>query len=186
LEGNERMVGAETAGKHVEAVAPIVGSRDATILDRIPQLMPRLYGYARYRMTREDAEEAVGSALEQIWRRRRHWSETRGPVEAWMITVGINAIRDEARRQRRHRSEGPLLESELLAADDHATAVVELEALRNAIASLGPSDSHLIALRFGAELSHGEIGDLLSMQPGAVAVAIHRAIGRLRKKLDDK
>ncbi|TML20721.1 MAG: sigma-70 family RNA polymerase sigma factor, partial [Actinobacteria bacterium] len=52
-----------------------------------------------------------------------------------------------------------------------------------AVAALGDLDRELIALRYGADLSTRQIGELLAMKSGAVDVALHRARERLRSEL---
>ena len=42
----------------------------------------------------------------------------------------------------------------------------------------------MIALRYGADLTAGQIADLIGLTPNAVAVALHRAVARLRDMLD--
>jgi DNA-directed RNA polymerase specialized sigma24 family protein len=53
-----------------------------------------------------------------------------------------------------------------------------------AVTRLEARDRDLVALRYGADLSSRQIADLLEMSPGAVDVALHRALERLRSLLD--
>jgi RNA polymerase sigma factor (sigma-70 family) len=155
---------------------------EAAILAGLPALLPRLYSYARYRLAREDAEDAAGAALERVWKQRRKWRAANGTIESWMLTVGVNAIRDEARRHRRRPVQLALGELDL-AGGDPTDRLADLAALNAAIAALPARDSDLIALRFGADLSNVEIAELLGMSTGAVGVAIHRALERLRHQM---
>jgi DNA-directed RNA polymerase specialized sigma24 family protein len=43
----------------------------------------------------------------------------------------------------------------------------------------------LIALRYGADLSARRIGEILGLRTNAVEVALHRALLRLRDRLED-
>jgi RNA polymerase sigma factor (sigma-70 family) len=58
--------------------------------------------------------------------------------------------------------------------------------LSAALGQLGDRDRELIALRYGAELTAAQIAELLGMQTNAVEVALHRALGRLRRILDQE
>ena len=49
---------------------------------------------------------------------------------------------------------------------------------------LSPRDRDLIALRYGAELTAREIGELLGERTNTIEVALHRAVSRLRDDLD--
>jgi DNA-directed RNA polymerase specialized sigma24 family protein len=52
------------------------------------------------------------------------------------------------------------------------------------LATLGERDMELISLRHGADLSIGQIAEVVGMTPGAVRVALHRAHARLRAELE--
>ena len=56
--------------------------------------------------------------------------------------------------------------------------------MQSAVAMLGERDRELVALRYGADLTATQIGDLLDLSPNAVEVALHRALRRLRSALD--
>ena len=155
---------------------------DEAVLAALPGLLPRLFSYARYRLPREDAEDAAGAAIERVWRQRAKWRSSAGSLENWLVTVGVNAIRDEVRHHRRRPPQLSLGELELSGGDPTAR-LAELATLNAAIAALPSRDSDLIALRYGADLTNIEIADLLGMSAGAVGVAIHRALERLRHEL---
>jgi RNA polymerase sigma-70 factor, ECF subfamily len=57
--------------------------------------------------------------------------------------------------------------------------------LAREVARLDVSDRELIALRFGADLTARQIGELLGMTKNAVDVALHRALARLRARLGE-
>jgi RNA polymerase sigma factor (sigma-70 family) len=155
---------------------------DDSVREGMPRLMPRLYSYARYRLSREDAEDAVGAALERVWRMRGKWRPDQGSLEGWMIRVGVNAVRNETRRHRRHAVELSLADV-VISSGDPTERFAQLIALQAATAQLPQRDSDLLAMKFGADLSNGEIAELLALTPGAVAVALHRSIAKLRDRL---
>ena len=47
--------------------------------------------------------------------------------------------------------------------------------MQSAVATLGERDRELVALRYGADLTAAQIGELLDLSPNAVEVALHRA-----------
>ena len=49
---------------------------------------------------------------------------------------------------------------------------------------LDPRSQHLLALRYGADLSTREIGGILGLKKNAVEVALHRARDRVRHELE--
>ena len=158
---------------------------EAELVAAIEQHYPRLYGYARFRLGPDDAQDAVGAALEKVWRTRDRFDPGRGDADAWVYAVGINAIRDEVRHQHRQPALATAQPDDLVApasADDRATVIAALQAIRE----LGQRDADLMALRFGAGLSIGEVAERVGRTPGAVAVAIHRALARVRRQMADE
>jgi len=57
--------------------------------------------------------------------------------------------------------------------------------LRRVVAGLPERDRELVALRYGADLTARQIGQLLGMRTNAVEVALHRVLQSLRESLED-
>ncbi|MEP7335725.1 MAG: sigma-70 family RNA polymerase sigma factor [Actinomycetota bacterium] len=57
--------------------------------------------------------------------------------------------------------------------------------LGRAAAQLDQRDRELVALRYGADLTAKQIGEVTGLKTNAVEVALHRALGRLRDLLDE-
>ena len=58
--------------------------------------------------------------------------------------------------------------------------------LQRAVQALEPRDRELIGLRYGADLTARQIGDLLEMRTNTVEVALLRALARLRVLMVDE
>lgn len=84
------------------------------------------------------------------------------------------------------RRETPTDDLPELPDDGHEEAVVWRVELREAVSSLDERERELVALRYGADLSARQIGELLDMKTNAVEVALHRALHRLRFALEGK
>ena len=56
--------------------------------------------------------------------------------------------------------------------------------LYQAILKLKPRDQTLISLRFMQDLPHEEIAAIMNLRPGAVRMAISRALGILRDRFE--
>jgi RNA polymerase sigma-70 factor (ECF subfamily) len=98
------------------------------------------------------------------------------------MRVAINKILDEVRRHRRRPSQISLSDLEISVGDPN-DRLPQLLQLRAALETLPRRDADLVALRFGAGLSNLEIAELWNMTPGAIAVAVHRALERLRGEI---
>jgi RNA polymerase sigma factor (sigma-70 family) len=55
-----------------------------------------------------------------------------------------------------------------------------------AVDGLDERSRDLVALRYGADLSARQIGEILGLKTNAVEVALHRALGRVRSELEDE
>jgi RNA polymerase sigma-70 factor, ECF subfamily len=88
---------------------------------------------------------------------------------------------------RARRSAREVVEEELIADDDDqelADAALRLT-LHDALLALGDRDRSLLKLRYGEDLTQGEVARRLGMPEGTVKVGLHRARSRLRRLLAD-
>jgi RNA polymerase sigma-70 factor (ECF subfamily) len=157
---------------------------DQAMLDLVNASYPRIYQYARYLLPPDDAQDATQAALEHLWRNRGKYRDEGDDVaDRWVIRVSMNKIRDEARRLRRQPVQVTADDLEI-AVGDGAAARADRAELRAAIDRLPAADADLIALRFAADLPIDEIARLVGRTPGAVTVALHRAIKRLKAEMN--
>ena len=73
---------------------------------------------------------------------------------------------------------------ELASPGDLEQSAVDRLTIVAAVATLPERDRELVALRYGADLSARQIGEVLGMTPNAVDVALHRALGRVREEVE--
>lgn len=157
----------------------IFGRRDP-LADPEP-LIRRVYAYVAYVVgSGPDAEDLTSDAIERAVRYRDSYDPAKGTPSAWLIGIARRCIAD------RHGEPEPLPDDLLEQVPDprgDLTETVDRLAVQAAVATLGPRDRELIALRYGADLTTRQIGELLGLQPNAVDVALHRALARLRDAL---
>jgi len=143
-------------------------------------LIRRVYGYVAYRIgDGPDAEDVTGETFERALRYRDSYDSRRGDPAAWLIGIARRCIADAAMR-----NETPTDELPELSGDGHEDSVARRIELRAAVAQLDEREQELVALRYGADLSARQIGELLDMKTNAVEVALHRALRRLRYGLE--
>jgi RNA polymerase sigma factor (sigma-70 family) len=130
---------------------------------------------------RAAAEDVTATAFERAYRKRRSFNARRGSPRAWLFGIARNAALDELRRRRRHVE---------LAADQEASTeplIEEVEqslrrtVVRTALAELQPREQELIALKFHAGLTNGEIARVLGTSETNAGTQLHRAVTKLRK-----
>ena len=133
------------------------------------------------------AEEAAANALASACLSYERVRPDAATLRPWLYRIARNATVDEARRTRRSR-----LLLERLRARPHPAADVEdltalredLRAVTEATAALPTRDRMVIGLRAAAGLSHAEVAELLGISETAAKVAAHRALQRLRGRLE--
>lgn len=156
---------------------------DQAMLDLVSVAYPRIYQYARYLLEPEDARDATQAALEHVWRNRGKYRDHGEIADRWLLRVAMNKVRDEARRHRRRPMQVSADDLELAVGDGAEARALRAE-LQEAINALSVADADLIALRFAADLPIDRIAELVGRSPGAVTVALHRAVKRLKAGLE--
>jgi RNA polymerase sigma factor (sigma-70 family) len=144
-------------------------------------LLRRVYSYVAYRIgPGPDAEDVTSETYARALRARDTYDPSRGTPIAWLIGIARRCLA-EAMRDR------PLLSAEPLDrpdAGDLEERSIRRLALAAAVTSLDERERELIALRYGADLTARRIGEILGLTTNAVEVALHRALLRLRDRLE--
>lgn len=138
---------------------------------------------------REDAREAVQEAFLRCWRHRDRGPPPRS-LEAWVVSVVLNAARD-FRRRRRVRRAAPLPPEDAMAPDAR-TADPPAQAERNeavarareALLLLPEAEKEVFLLRQNGDLSCSAIADHLGIPLGTVKTRMRSALRRLRAAVD--
>jgi RNA polymerase sigma-70 factor (ECF subfamily) len=144
-------------------------------------LIRRVYAYVAYRIgDGPDAEDVTSETLERALRYRKSFDPRRGNPTSWLIGIARRCIADAALSRVPTVADVPeqaapgQLESDALARVD----------LARALEALDDRERELIALRYGADLTAKQIGELLDLKTNAVEVALHRTLRTLRTRID--
>jgi RNA polymerase sigma-70 factor, ECF subfamily len=144
------------------------------------QLIRRVYSYVAYLIgDGAEAEDITSETFERALRYRDSFDPRRGDPAAWLIGIARRCIADSALKLR-PPSEALIQD----ATEGPEEDVVRRLELRGAMATLDDRDRELLSLRYGADLTAKQIGELLELKTNAVEVALHRALGRLRSALE--
>jgi RNA polymerase sigma-70 factor (ECF subfamily) len=140
----------------------------------------------------EDAADVAQETFVQLYSHLGRLDE-REPLAPWLFRVARNRCIDVIRRRRTvplgltDDSGEPL--NALEPADDEplpdelAERADLQRLLASAIASLPPTYSEVVALRYAGDRSFAEIAQILECEEGAARVRFHRAKGLLRRQL---
>jgi len=158
-----------------------VGRRTPDPLAHPERLTQSVYAYVAYRIgAGPDAEDATSEVFARALRYKSKFDSSKGTPIAWLLGIARRVLAERATDDRLTFAEMPDARAPGELEDDS----VNLMTMQSAVAALGERDRELVALRYGADLTAAQIGDLLDLSPNAVEVALHRALRRLRAELE--
>lgn len=152
------------------------------------EYLPRILNYVRLRVGDEDlAQDLAAAVLERAFA-RQHTLRRREAFGAWLFRIARTTIAGYYRSRRPTVS----LDEAMLqpTADPSPPETVmrwqELARLRAALAVLSEREQEIIRLKFGGGLGNIDIGQVMHLRAGHVAVLMYRALAKLRARLLDE
>jgi RNA polymerase sigma-70 factor (ECF subfamily) len=136
---------------------------------------------------RNAAEDVTALAFERAYRRRRTFDRRRGEERAWLFGIARNAALDELRKRKRLAALVTDPEdSQAAGCDDAAEIALRRTAVRTALGALSARERELIALKFHAGLTNGELAQVLGVTESNAGTMLHRTMDKLRKACNAK
>jgi RNA polymerase sigma factor (sigma-70 family) len=145
----------------------------------------RVYAFLAYRVSDGPlAEDLTQVTFEHALRAWSRFDPGRGPEITWLLAIARNALIDEHRRQRAQLIDADsVAESDLPVVQGPHDSLGAADILSEALAALGDREREIIALRFGGDLSGGQIASLLGLQLANVHQILSRSLRKLRVAL---
>ena len=145
-------------------------------------LIRRVYSYVAYQLgDGPDAEDVTSDVFERALRYRSSYDDSRGGPLPWLFGIARRCVNDAL------ASRPPIADAEVseqASSEDLAGESVQRIAITDAIERLDERGRELIAMRYGADLTARQIGEVLGLKTNAVEVALHRTVARLRAELE--
>jgi len=162
------------------------GDREA--MERlVAQLRPGVFRYVLARVLDPHLADDVTQEVTVTMVQSLHRYVDQGrPVTAWAFGIAANKV-SESRRSAYRRREAPAetlpdQAHDVAVEPEHAVLRLETAArMRDLLDTLPEQQAEIVRLRVAAGLSAEETAAVLGMTPGAVRVAQHRALARLRQ-----
>jgi RNA polymerase sigma factor (sigma-70 family) len=128
------------------------------------------------------AEDVTALAFERAMRKQRSYRSSRGSERAWLFGIARNAALDELRRRgRATQLAAEPADAHAPGPADDAERALDRATVRAALARLAPREREVIALKFHAGLSNGELARVLAVSESNAGTLLHRAMQQLRK-----
>lgn len=178
-----------TVDELAAAVPAAVDGDPAAVERLLGHLRPGIVRYCRARLGRTDgsygsADDVAQEVCMAVVRALPRYVDTGSPFAAFVHGITAHKVADAQRALYRDRSAatGEVPESADPAAgpEDRVLARERAQAARRLLDRLPPAHRDLLLLRVVNGLSAEETGAVLGMTAGAVRVAQHRALARLR------
>jgi RNA polymerase sigma factor (sigma-70 family) len=145
-------------------------------------LIRRVYSYVAYQLgDGPEAEDVTSEVFERALRYRSSYDDSRGGPLPWLLGIARRCVGDALTRRPPHADVEAV---EQASGEDLEGDAVRRITITRTIERLDDRGRDLIAMRYGADLSARQIGEVLGLKTNAVEVALHRALGRLRTELE--
>jgi RNA polymerase sigma-70 factor (ECF subfamily) len=147
---------------------------------------PELYRYALYRLGEEQLAEDLAS--ETFARLISALSRGTGPernLRGWLFSTISNLLHDHLRAKYRLPKISLEHAAQDTAQDDPVHQIDATRELRQALKELTPDQQQVIGLRFGGAFSLAETAELMGKNLNAVKALQFRALGALRRLLEE-
>ena len=141
------------------------------------------YIYSRVGSTHE-AEDITSQTFMAAYEALGRYRE-RGQFSAWLFQIARSKMNDHFRRSR--REVGLEAAGEILEREDKLGALIraeELSRIRFLVNHLNEEEQELIRLRYVADLSFGEMAELLGAREDAVKKSVYRLLARLKGQME--
>ncbi len=161
--------------------------------DLLAHVHPLALRYCRTRLTRlpGDARHFVDDLAQEVCLAvlcaLPRYRDTGKPFDAFVVAIAQHKVADLQRAAMRHpgstafpSDEMPEQPDDSLGPEERALLSSDAEWAKKLLANLPDNQRELLLLRIAVGLTAEETGQMLGMSPGAVRVAQHRALSRLR------
>jgi RNA polymerase sigma-70 factor (ECF subfamily) len=147
---------------------------------------PRLFRYLRASLADGSAEDIASDVWLDVAQGLAGFDGGESEFQAFVFTIARRRVIDHTRRAARRRTTPVASDARVfqVAGHDEASPRLALDSALSLIAELPRAQAEVILLRVLGDLSVEETARVVNRRPGAVRVLQHRALGRLRSKLN--
>lgn len=152
---------------------------------------PRVYNFVFARLKNvTDADDVTSVTFMKMNESLSNYVPSKAGFSTWLFRIASNALIDHVRRQdRRKETEWEDTFEPVAPKKEEPESVVTTsetsQELLFALDKLNERERRIVELKFWGDLDTSSIAEVMSMSEGNVRVTLHRALGKLKKILDD-
>jgi RNA polymerase sigma factor (sigma-70 family) len=144
-----------------------------------------VFGFFSYRLRdKMQCQDLTQATFERALRAWPRFDPARAEPRTWLLAIARNLLIDSFRRSARLEFR-PELPDEVSVDEGFLTGGVEPD-LERALAVLSDRERDVIALRFGGDMTSGEIAAVLTLSVANVHQILSRALRKLRTELESE
>ncbi|MBI5153145.1 MAG: RNA polymerase sigma factor [Parcubacteria group bacterium] len=153
------------------------------------QYAPGIYRFTLLKTSsREDTEDLVHQTFLKAWDNIQYYEDRGASFQAWLYSIARNTVIDYYRTKKTTATlasytRNPFEEQKIF---EYTESNVEFKMLKQHIAELTHTEQDALLLRYVEDLDHRTIAQMLLKSENATKVLIHRAIAKLKQKLDPR
>jgi len=150
--------------------------------------MPRVFNYFRYLLGNDQmAEDLTADTFRKAWQHRQRYNRDRAKFSTWLFTIARRTAVDYFRCQ---RAEDPLEAAATLAGAGSPESKIqfldEISRLATILNRFPNRERQLIALKFGAGLTHREIARQMHLTETNISTLLQRVVRKLHDEWEDE
>jgi RNA polymerase sigma-70 factor (ECF subfamily) len=149
----------------------------------------RIYQYVYYRVrNKDDAEDITQQVFVKAWKAIKRYKITSKPFIAWLLRISQNLIKDFYRTRKITSYIDPEFEmpGNEISPEKQAELQYDQKELRRIISGLPEEQQQVIMMKFIEGFSYPEIAASLQKSEGAVRVIQHRALKKMRTRMEEE
>lgn len=147
---------------------------------------PQIYRFIYLKTgNKSEAQDLLHEVFLRAWQNVAGYNDRGLPFSSWLYQIARNRVIDYYRTKKDHRD---LTEVELVAAPEISLIdnKLSLKKIMEALKQLNEEYQSIIIMRFVNDLSPGDIAAALDKSEGAVRLAQHRALSKLREIINNQ
>ena len=159
------------------------GKADSVDWDAVyAELMPRVFNFFSYQVENvAAAEDLTATTLMRAWQGRERHSENLSSFPTWVFGIARHVAADHFRRREQPLPlEHTVAEAEGTTLEDDAERRDEVKRLQALLNGLDEREREITALKYGADLTHREIAQIMNLSETNVSTIASRVVSKLR------
>lgn len=135
-----------------------------------------------------DAEDLAQQVFLKAWKNIDRFEHKQGAkFSSWLYRITRNTIIDYYRTNREHADIESISEHRFIEHENEKDFIdeeIKMTTIMKAISSLSEVDQEMVIMKYVEDLPNSEIAALTEKSEGAIRVACHRALKKLKKEIE--